>query len=73
MFQPGDVAKVAAVLYGVDTLVKTQAGAEQDRKAESFVPDALRILTEANNATTGEGGVAKYLATLDDKAKADEE
>lgn len=70
MFQPGDVAKVAVVLFAADSLVKLQAGVEQDRKPSSFVPDALRVLTEANKATTGEGGVGKYLATLDDEAKA---
>jgi len=71
MFQPGDVAKVAVVLFAADSLVKLQAGTDQDRTPSSFVPDALRVLTEAHTATTGEGGVAKYLATKDDAAKAE--
>lgn len=70
MFLPGDIAKVAVVLFAADSLVKLQAGVEQDRKPESFVPDALRVLSEANSATSGEGGVVKYLATKDEAAKA---
>jgi hypothetical protein len=70
MFQPGDVAKVAVVLFAADSLVKLQAGVEQDRKPESFVADALRVLNEGHKATTGDGGVAKYLANLDEAPKA---
>lgn len=59
MFQPGDIAKVAAILFVVDTVVKGSTGEQQERTAESFVPEALGVLQEANRAIGT--GVAKYL------------
>ena len=67
MFTAPDVAKVAVLLYGVETVSLTLAsqGAEtQQLTPEAFVPGAVRLLREASKVQAK--GVEKY---LDDVAK----
>lgn len=59
MFPVWEIGKVAAILYAVDTVVKTSTGEQQERTPESFTPDAIKVLNEANRAVGT--GVAKYL------------
>ena len=62
MFTPADVAKVAVLLYGVETLSLASQGLTQELTPERFVPGATRLLVEA--AKVQSLGPDKYLAEV---------
>jgi hypothetical protein len=58
-----DVAKVAAIIYAVETLSLVSNGEVQTLAPEAFVPAAVRILQEAEKV---QGlGVDTYLAGIE--------
>jgi hypothetical protein len=62
MFAPVDVAKVAAILYGTETVCLAAQGLTQEVTPERFVPGAVRLLVEA--AKVESLGVDMYLAEV---------
>lgn len=71
MFTAPDVAKVAVLLYGVETLSLASQGETQRLTPEAFVPGAVRLLSES--AKVQAKGVEKYLDDADKEKRAAEE
>lgn len=68
MYAPQDVAKVAALLYGVETLCIAVQGETQQLTPEQFVPGAVRLLQEC--AKVQALGADKYLADVEERKAA---
>ena len=58
-----DIAKVAAVIYAVETLSLASQGEVQTLTPEAFVPAAVKIVRESERAVGM--GLAEYVAEAD--------
>jgi hypothetical protein len=65
MYAPADVAKITALIYGVETLCIAIQGETQQLSPESFVPNAVRLLQES--AKVQSLGVDGYLADVEQR------